>query len=148
MSENTVEKLFKKYKKQYIKKFSKVALDNVQIDKECSKRFGTRYKGCFAQDEKFPLRDGYYIINTDTQSGPGIHWVGVCITPKRCYMYDSFARNQSLVKHFVKRLPSKKIICSDRSDKEQKDEEVVCGHLCLAWLRCAKDLGIRQAIKI
>ena len=148
MSENTVEKLFKTYRKQYVKKYGKIPLDNVQIDKECSKRFGTRYRGCYAQDERFPITNGFYLINTDTQSGPGIHWCSIVITPKRCYIYDSFCRNpNNLLKHLTKRMKSRQVIY-DIHDKEQKDEEVVCGHNCLAFLRVAKELGIRQAIKI
>jgi hypothetical protein len=149
--EQKAEKLFRKYKTQYIAKLGRHALNNTEIDTFAKSTFGTRYKGSFAQDEKFELKSGFYIINTDIRTGPGIHWISLVLTPKTAFIYDSFARSsKSIVSHLVKRLTkaNRKIVCSDRTDKEQRDIEIVCGHLSLAFLAVAKDLGIRAAIKI
>lgn len=149
--EQKAEKLFRKYKTQYITKLGRHALDNMEIDTFAKSKFGTRYKGSFAQDEKFELKSGFYIINTDIKTGPGIHWISLVLTPKTAFIYDSFARaSKDLVPHLVKRLTKakRKIVCSDRSDREQRDSEIVCGHLSLAFLTVAKELGIRAAIKI
>jgi hypothetical protein len=149
--ENKAEKLFKKYKTQYIAKLGRHALDNVEIDTLAQSKLGTRYKGSYAQDSNFEMKSGFYIINTDLKAGPGIHWISLIITPKTAYIYDSFARDPNkLVTHLVKRLTKtkRKIDSADRSDKEQRDVEIVCGHLSLSFLTVAKDLGVRAAIKI
>jgi len=149
--EKQSEKLFKKYKVKYIAKFGRIALDNVQIDTFAKSVFGAKYKGSYAQDEKFELKSGYYIINTDLKKGSGEHWVSMQISPKTAFIYDSFGRDPNkLVPHLVRRLTKakRKIVSSDRKDKEQRGLSVICGHLSLAWLTVAKDLGIRAAIKI
>ena len=97
----------------------------------------------------FQLKPGMYIINTDIRSGAGIHWVAMNLTKKTAYFYDSFARDpKKILHHLTKRLKGFKIISSDRKDKEQKDLEIICGHLCCSFLSVVKDLGIRAAIKI
>jgi len=149
--EKQAETLFKKYKTQYIQKLGRHALDNVEIDTLAQSKLGTRYKGGYAQDSIFELKSGFYIINTDLKTGPGIHWISLIITPKTAYIYDSFARDpKKLVPHLVKRLTKakRKIVCSDRSDKEQRNIEITCGHISCVWLTVAKDLGVRAAIQI
>lgn len=147
--EKQAETLFKKYRAQYVKKLGRHALDNLEIDTFAKSKLGSRYKGSYAQDEVFELRSGYYIINTDLRTGPGIHWISLVLTPKTAYIYDSFARDpKKLVPHLVKRLRSRKIVSSDRKDKEQKNFEITCGHMSLAFLAVAKELGISQAKKI
>ena len=108
----------------------------------------------FAQDEKFDIVPGYYIINNDISTGPGEHWTSLIVTSKTAYIYDSFARDsKKLLKHLTKRLSGLsgkkiKIIDADRTDKEQKMTEIICGHLSIAFLHVANDLGIRAAIRI
>jgi hypothetical protein len=57
---------------------------------------------------------------------------------------------KKLVPHLVKHIAKsgRKIVSSDRKDKEQRGLSVICGHLSLAWLAVVKDLGVRAAIKI
>lgn len=146
--EKKAEKLFGKYARKYIRKLGRHPLDNMEIGTLAKSVLGTKYKGCYAQDEKFELKPGYYIINTDVKKGPGIHWISLVLTPKTAYVFDSFARDpKKLVPHLVRRLPHK-IVSSDRKDKEQKDLSVVCGHLSIAWLKVASELGIRATKKI
>jgi hypothetical protein len=149
--EKKAEVLFRKYKQKYITKLGRHALDNVELDTFAKSVFGTKYKGSYAQDETFELRSGYYIINNDLQSGPGEHWLSVQICPKTAYIFDSFGRDpKKLVPHLTKRLTKsgRKIVSSDRTDREQRGSSVICGHLCLSFLSVSKDLGIRHAIKI
>jgi hypothetical protein len=149
MMEKKAETLFRKYKTKYIKKFGRHALDNTEIDLFAKSEFGNRYRGSYAQNEMFELKPGFYIINTDQKTGPGIHWIAVVLTNKTAYFYDSFARTpKQLVPHLVKRLTGRKIVSSDRKDLEQLEPEIICGHLSLAWLAVAKDLGISHAKKI
>ena len=127
------------------------ALDDLEIDTFCKTLFGIKYKGIFSQNQKFEFKPGYYIINTDLKTGPGVHWIALVLTKTNAYIYDSFARNSNkLVSHLVKRLKLAKytIINSDPRDREQKETEIICGHLSIAWLSVVKELGIRMAIKI
>jgi hypothetical protein len=149
MTEKKAEALFRRHKKKLVVKFGVHALTTVEIDSYCKKAFQSKWRGCFAQDEKFDIKPGYYIINNDVCSGFGIHWVSLVITPKMAYIYDSFARdNKTLLKHLTKRLSHKKIVNADRKDKEQKVSEIICGHLSIAFLLVANEIGIRSAIKI
>ena len=149
--EKKAESLFKKNKTKYITKLGRHALDNFEIDTFCQTLFGNKYKGSFAQNENFELKAGYYIINNDVKSGPGEHWIAMVLTAKKAYIYDSFGRDSNkLVSHLVRRLKLAKytIINSDRKDKEQKEIEIICGHLSIAWLSVVKELGIKASIKI
>ena len=150
MSEKQAEDLFLKYKKKITKQLGSKEMSNTEIDRYCKKHI-KKYKGSYAQDEKFPLTSGYYILNTDKSTGPGIHWVAVVITPKSAFVYDSFARDpKKLLSHFSKRLSSKKIriISSDRKDKEELVSQSNCGQLSICWLLVCQDLGVRSACKI
>ena len=63
------------------------------------------------------------------------------------YFYDSFARNVKKI------LPSifsvyNRVIESDRSDKEQRDEEENCGARSMAFLYIVDKYGIDKALLI
>ena len=149
--EKKAESLFKKYKKKYISKLGMQPLDNFQIDTICNNLFGIKYKGSYPVDQKFELKPGYYIINTDLKKGAGVHWVAMVLTKTNAFIYDSFARaSNKLISHLAKRLKLAKIkiINSDRKDREQKETQLVCGQLSIAWLAVVKDLGVKSAIKI
>ena len=144
--EKEAEALFKKEKKRLIKKFGRVALTNIQIDKLCSKELGDKYKGSYAVDDSYERKIGMMIINTDTKNGSGIHWISLYSTPNTVYYYDSFSRSpKSLTPKLVKKFKNKKIIRVDPSDREQLDPENICGHLSISFLLCVKKLGIRKA---
>lgn len=146
MSERQAEALFKKEKKRLIKKFGRVALTNIQIDKLCSKELGNKYKGSFAVDESYEKKLGMLIINTDTKYGGGIHWIAIYLTPTTVYYYDSFSRSpKSLTPKLVKKFKNKNIVRVDPTDREQLDPELICGHLSISFLLCVKQLGIRKA---
>ena len=103
--EKKAETLFKKNKTKYITKLGRHALDNFAIDTFCQTLFGSKYKGSFAQDEKFQLKAGYYIINNDVKIGPGEHWIAMVLTNKKAYIYDSFGRDSNkLVSYLVRQL--------------------------------------------
>ena len=127
------------------------ALDNFEIDTLCNTKFGIKYRGSFSQTEKFELKQGYYIINTDLKKGPGIHWIALVLTKTNAFIYDSFARNSNkLVSYLTRRLKlaKYKIINSDLKDKEQGNLQMICGQLCIAWLAVVNKLGVKMAIKI
>lgn len=153
MLEKEVEKEFRKYKSKLIRKLGNHALDTDEINNECRALFGKKFQGTYAQDQKFPLKPGYYVINTDTKNGPGEHWIGLILTNKSAYLYDSFCRDPKvIVPHLVKRL-SKYTIKYDKHDAEQrmtyKGRMVVnCGHSCISFLMIAHNFGIRASMKV
>ena len=152
MSENEkdVEKSFISFKKQLINKIGKKALYNDEIDEAGRKLIGPKFKGVCSHD-KLPLKPGYYIVNTGNSKSAGIHWIAVVCTPKTIYIYDSFARHHgTILKSIEKKAKAKKmkIVNSDRSDLEQKDDTSICGQLSIAWLLCVKKYGIRKALLI
>jgi hypothetical protein len=152
MKEVKIEKEFRKYKSQYIRLLGNHALSNEELDDVC-KQFGSKYRGTFPQDAKFPLRPGFYIINTDTSSGDGIHWCSLVLTAKTAYFYDTFARDPETILPILTKRLAKYKIQADRNDKEQKayykqNMVVTCGHSCLSFLLCAQKHGIRAAMKI
>ena len=146
--EQQANKSFKKYKTKYIRKLGRKALSNIEIDEVATKLLGSKYKGSFAQNEKFPKLSGYYIINTDLKTGPGIHWISLIQTPKYAYIYDSFGRDTKKIAPYLVRYLHPRKIVESKNDKEQKDAEVICGHLSLAWMAVAHELGIKAAILI
>lgn len=142
-------KLFLKHKRRFIKKLGNKALDNHQIDKIGKKEFKTVWQGCNSQDE-IVWKPGFQIINTDPSDKPGTHWIGLYITGKTIYVYDSFGRPTSkLLKILTRQAKSKKVrIVDSEYDKEQWGLSEICGLLCMSWLLVARDLGIKAALKI
>ena len=147
--ETKIENVFRIYKNELIQKLGRKALNNDTIDKYGKILFQSKYRGSFAQNNKFEKKSGYYIINNDLESGKGIHWVSLILTPKTAYVYDSFSRDpKKLLPHLIQHLKNYKIVSSDRKDKEQKGDSQICGHASLAFLLTTQKLGIRSAIKI
>lgn len=144
------DELFRKNKKIFIRILGNKALDNHTIDRIAVELFGNKYDGSHLQDN-FPLKKNkYYIINTDTKNGNGIHWVAVITTNKNMYVYDSFGRKSSeLLKPLFKKATGAgmNVIDSDY-DNEQRGNSQVCGQLSLAWLCIANKCGIKTALKI
>ena len=68
--EKKAETLFRTYKLELISKLGRKALNNDTIDKYGKRLFQTKYKGSFAQDQKFEKKIGLsanekeiYVIN-------------------------------------------------------------------------------------
>ena len=147
--ETKAENVFRLYKAELISKLGRKALSNDTIDKYGKILFQSKYRGSFAQDQKFEKKSGFYIINTDLESGKGIHWVALILTAKTAYIYDSFARDpKKLLPHLIQHLKNYKIVSSDRKDVEQRGSSSICGHASLAFLLTTQKLGIRSALKI
>ena len=146
--ETKAENVFRLYKNELIQKLGRRALNNDTIDKYSKLLFQSKYRGSFAQNEKFELKQGFYIINTDLESGKGIHWVSLILTAKTAYIYDSFSRDpKKLLPHLIQHLSNYKIVSSDK-DSEQRGSSSICGHASLAFLLTSEKIGIRSALKI
>ena len=153
MKESEVKQHFDKHRNALFKKLNRKDPLSDTICTEFGKAYlGNKYRGTYSQNS-LALTRGYYIFNTDHSDNSGIHWVACVNTGRTMYIYDSFARSRKqLLKTLTKRLKFNKadlkIVEADRNDAEQKGDSAVCGHLCLAFLFTAHDLGIRNAIKI
>lgn len=144
-----INKFFLKEKNRYIRKFGRKPLSNFELDQECYKLFGTKYKGTLMQDSLKTYKPGYYIVNTDFEGNGGIHWVALSVTPKTAYVFDSFGRDTDTLLPTLQKNLSKqglKIVESDQ-DQDQKGDSAVCGHMAISWLLCAKKFGIRPTAK-
>jgi len=155
MNETKIEKEFRKYKSQYIRLLGNHALSNDELDDVCKSLFGSKYRGSYPVDSKFQMKPGYYVINTDIASGPGVHWQGLVLTKKTAFIFDSFSRSpEKTIPILYNRLRRAKYkIKFDTKDKEQratyKNRMVVnCGHSVISFLLCAHKFGIRAAMKI
>jgi len=141
--------LFKKHKKAFIRQLGKGALDDSQLDALGKEMLGKKYIGTFAQDE-MPSRSGFMIVNVDTFkkiNTDKAHWVAIYQTPKTLYVYDSFGRLTQNVLKLISKKTKKKIVDS-KHDPEQYGFTEICGHLAMAWLCVARELGIRKALTI
>jgi hypothetical protein len=149
MSEKKAEDVFRKYKKQFIKKLGRKALYNTTIDKVGVELFGTKWIGCFPQD-KVVLKNGYQILNVDKSTQNGSHWIGLYKTNNNIYIYDSFGRpTPQLLKLLTKKIKGYHLKYKDSDlDAEQRGDSEVCGQLSLSWLMCVRDLGVRKAMLI
>lgn len=156
MSEKDVEKIFNGFKNRIIKQVGNKALYDTHIDKICHNLFASKYGGTFPQDSSVEIKNNkYYIINTDKTGNEGIHWVALYTTPKKAYMYDSYARTGKKVLPILSKKLSQKgygIQMSDRSDVEQDDkikkQDEICGQLCISWLLTLHCAGIKKAMLI
>jgi hypothetical protein len=152
-TEQHIEKVFLANKARLIRYYGRGPLSGAQINEVGRPTFKTLWRGAHAQDSvPMPLREGYYVINTSyTRGSPGVHWVGMYVSPDlTVYVYDSFARGSNrIMQHLQKRrgAGAARMLDSDRGDAEQRNS-AVCGHLSLAWLLVVQSLGIRAAMLI
>ena len=71
------------------------------------------------------------IINLDTSSGPGTHWVCYKKSRGKVYYYDSFG-NLRPPQEVLKYLDGCEIYYN--YERQQSFDSVICGHLCLKFL--------------
>lgn len=71
------------------------------------------------------------IVNLDSSSGPGTHWVAYSKQGKRVLYYDSFG-DLTPPREIARYLSGSSI--EYNYDAEQTFDSVICGHLCLAFL--------------
>jgi len=144
---------FNAYKKALISSLGRKALDNTTINKIGRKQLAGAWGGCWAQDEVKLKPHHYYIVNTDTSSGPGTHWIAVYTSANTAYVYDSYGRNPANLVHWFIRNLDKHGWKLGATNLNHHAEQIgytseVCGHDSLAWLLTVRDLGIRSGRRI
>jgi hypothetical protein len=158
LSEKEVLKSFNKHKKALIKAIGTKSTTDRQLDTMGKQRFGAKYLGTFSQDNipwkqvnsALNFNNAFAIINTDTVGKAGVHWVGLYVTAKTVYIWDSYGRkSKTLLPIFVKQLKTRKHRFKDSdSDTDQSKKSQICGQLCLSWILTVKELGIMNAMKV
>ena len=148
LSEKQIMRHFNNFKRRYIKILGDKALYADEINSFCLIKFHP-WRGCNPQD-KVVLKQGYQIINVDNSNQKGSHWIAIYITPKTCYIYDSFGRpSKKLLIYLTKKLKTHKMKWKDSdNDAEQFGNSEICGQLCISWLSCIQKFGLMNALKI
>lgn len=145
-------KIFTEIKNDIINKFGTEPMYEDQIKEYCKKNI-PHFGGVFTHD-KFNPEDGKcYILNTGNDKSPGYHWIGCVATNNNLYIFDSFHRNIHKIIKDINRIQEYRDLVVSKwkypvQDDKNPKEENICGQLSLAWLECAKQYGIRNAMLI
>lgn len=99
-------------------------------------KFGSKikdFRGVFMRDSlpKKPWKNEAAIVNLDSSSGPGTHWV--CYRKKGLdvFYFDSFG---DLKPPIELRRYLKNCRIKYNFERRQNFNEIICGHLCLEFL--------------
>ena len=99
-----------------------------------------QFLGCFPLDQlpDFPTQfPKSFIINTQTSTKPGGHWIALIITKKRCFYFDSFGLpiiNQNILKYLNPHYTNVRYsdVCI------QHVESGKCGKFCIVFVTQVK----------
>ena len=150
--EETATARFRSYRDELVRQLGRGPLDSTTIQRIGRENFGAQWGGVGRQGRR--MRPGrYYIDNTAWSArSPGVHWMAVAMSASGTpHIYDSYARPGARMlwkTARVNRWGSGAILNSDMTDAEQRGTTAICGHLSLAWLMTARDLGIQAAMTV
>lgn len=112
---------------------------------------GDKFSGVYTSDRIPSLSDvmPFCILNLDTSSQTGSHWIAVAKYPKidKYLVYDSFGRKSRVIITSIYDKFGEGIIDTDR-DAEQQIEEFNCGQRSLAFLLLTDMFGYENSIKL
>lgn len=148
---NADRELFLHYKNMIIKEFGKEAMDSDQCDHIGKKYFGSRWGGCLPWNNVHVRPNHFYIVNTSSSRGPGIHWMALAVLGKTAYLWDSYNRSVNrLVPHLIRSILKSGFHIALMNHKMDQigTTSQVCGHESLAWLLTLKKIGIHRASQI
>lgn len=141
--------LLKPYKNALIAEVGRDAMYDDTINAIGKREFGRRWGGTYASDALPALKaNRFYIVNTDVSAGPGVHWIGLYVSPaKVSHLYDSFARPaKNVSRRTVGGVAGQGLALEEANGVgDQRGDSGVCGQLTLAWLQLVRDRGIRAA---
>ena len=119
------------------------ALTNFELSKYCAKLNIATLRGIFARDSlpACPQRNECGIINLNTSSEPGSHWVCYFKTGTDRMYFDSFGQITPYeVQMYLKTKPEiDQQVIKRNTDIVQSAGTKVCGHLCLYVLKSLSD---------
>ena len=107
---------------------------SVEIYEIGKKLFGNKFKGVYPL-EKIPkyLKNGFYVINTQTSNLPGEHWLAIDVRSYEIKVFDSFGffYPQELLNRVFQ---TGKQVTFNRI-RYQNPFTTSCGQLCLLWFK-------------
>ena len=119
------------------------ALTNFELSKYCAKLNIATLRGIFARDSlpALPQRNECGIVNLNTSSEPGSHWVCYFKTGTDRMYFDSFGQITPYeVQMYLKTKPEiDQQVIKRNTDIVQSAGTKVCGHLCLYVLKSLSD---------
>jgi hypothetical protein len=119
------------------------ALTNFELSKYCAKLNIATLRGIFARDSlpACPQRNECGIVNLNTSSEPGSHWVCYFKTGTDRMYFDSFGQITPYeVQMYLKTKPEiDQQVIKRNTDIVQSAGTKVCGHLCLYVLKSLSD---------
>ena len=98
------------------------------------------FLGCFPFNDlpPFPQKlPAFMIINTDKKNQPGEHWLGLVLTNKKCFYFDSFGvpiMEEDIVSYL--RQKYKKVTINNECI--QHFSSASCGLYCIAFVKHVK----------
>jgi hypothetical protein len=129
------------------KKYGKGSQSDATINAMGKEYIGSKFKGVYPWDTMPTLpSNSYAVINTDSHTGKGIHWVGVYSKNNTYYLFDSFGRQPKNILHpFVeKQQKLGKGIVNLNKTVDQANKQEDCGLRSIAMLIIAKKHGINS----
>jgi len=108
------------------------ALSNIELESAIKKLKIPNFRGVFSRNDlpNKPHRKECGILNLDNLMGNGTHWVAWYKNENKKYYFDSFGLHPPL--EIIKYLKAPVFYNTERV---QKFGTVICGHLCLYWLK-------------
>jgi len=109
-----------------------MALTNIDIDRAIKKLKIPNFRRVFSRDElpNTPRKKECGILNLDDLTGNGTHWVAWYKNNNKKYYFDSFGLHPPL--EIMRYLKAPVFYITERV---QEFGTVICGHLCLYWLK-------------
>lgn len=140
--DDKIEAIHKTQVQKLKKTLGNIPLSDTTLKRLGKKLFGSKFIGVKMQNEAFPNKSGYGIMNTDVKGGRGLHWLAVVKMGTQTYVYDSFGRQaKNIVPKFTKRV-GRGVQNADTSDQDQHGyTSVDCGHRCISALMIADKMG-------
>ena len=119
------------------------ALTNLELSKYCEELNITSLRGIFARDSLpvHPQRNECGIVNLNTLSEPGSHWVCYFKTGNDRIYFDSFGQitPYEIQRYLKSECEIDKQVIKRNTDIVQPPGTNICGHLCLFVLKSLSD---------
>ena len=140
-------RVFNAHKRRIIKQLGRKSTTDKQLTDTGKMLLGSSFQGAFPQNYRVrnKPKKQTFILNTHKSGDPGEHWVAVVKNDKTYYVFDSFGRTSHKLLPVFSR---GKLVVDSEYDAEQFGSSEICGQLCLSWLLCVQQLGIRNALRI
>ena len=110
-------------------------MNNFEIEEYAKKLHIPYFRGVFMRDnlpKNGPKKNESAIVNMDSSTGIGTHWVAYMKMGSKVQYYDSFGVPPPLELHTY--LQGIHNVVFFNYEQDQQTNQVICGHLCLKFL--------------